>query len=1107
MADLKQFKQNNKIGYKDRNDEIVINAIYDDGPMFLGSQSIYETPFACVAKSMSCGIIDEYGNEIIPFEYEEIYYLFDNLFAARRKEKKGQWSFGVIDSEGNVLIPFKYKYIDKIGKYIKCCNKANSKRKYSFQLMDTEGRIFEYNALNESEWYNSNCKIIYQGKGVKSEYGYLITRDDNGLGAINSDGLIIVPSKYEEIHCVRKDRFVARLKTEESWRFGVIDNNGKIIIPFEYKFISHESNAFYECYKECRCEYNCNNWNSHALTPEYLDKKDVTWYNEKGEFVCSLKSKIISNNLLGVQSNEKWGVINQSNSRIVNFIYDDVDCIQNYIIVSKDKNVGILDDKGRLIINPSYESIECIVVEDKNYGGFSSPISYGRYSKEYVFDSSNNNSKIYSKKIVHNSGYYGYGRSNGIEITGKDKFDFNRYFILTTNQYSELFSVEKGLLPNSRFETIRQLSNISFAVKENNKWGVFRADTSNLIIECEYDRIRYEGHHVVLLQKDGLWGAKTLVNETYPNFTLFYDVDVPVNFKEIEILEPSELIFGVKRERERYNGEKVEEYSIINNKGQVLGQMSEFYYLDRQCAIFNSNYDRILASKKNKFGFISVRGYVAIPFQYDEVTYREDGYFDVCKNENWGVIDMSGREIVSIKYSEKIPQEWNNTIVKNAHTGRLGILAEDGSEKVPSIYEHLKIGNNFIFYGFKGYEIKGGDFFSNIQSAIWGVMNMDGKVIIEPKYDCYIEQYGLLLAGRDGRMLYHHDSDYGSDYSGVYDLYSSTGELIFGGFSEFQYNESNELYIFFLGGKWSIYSECVDEWNNITIHDYTFIRGIGLWLFLDKNLKSIIRYENGKQAAIKRGAICNIEVKKQENRNIYVYNLPISIMARGFCGINNNVLLIGDSNDSNRNIAAIDIKTGKRTPFYSDLIVVSESLFYFSENGKIGIRNFEDVIKQAKYTFLTLPQEGFFFAAEELDEKQSRLLLFSIFDENVHEIAIEKIDTKDLIEETAYGRLLISFDDTSHNIKDIILPKLDLFDDSFKQLVSGEQSDYFCSKYKNIYWLSCDSRLHDNNFHEDDGDDRDFDESDYAEDTWYALTDGMYGDYPGGDVDYEIFGF
>ena len=29
----------------------------------------------------------------------------------------------------------------------------------------------------------------------------------------------------------------------------------------------------------------------------------------------------------------------------------------------------------------------------------------------------------------------------------------------------------------------------------------------------------------------------------------------------------------------------------------------------------------------------------------------------------------------------------------------------------------------------------------------------------------------------------------------------------------------------------------------------------------------------------------------------------------------------------------------------------------------------------------------------------------------------------------------------------------------------------------------------------------------YAEDTWDAMTDGMYGDYPGSDVDYDNFGF
>ena len=40
-------------------------------------------------------------------------------------------------------------------------------------------------------------------------------------------------------------------------------------------------------------------------------------------------------------------------------------------------------------------------------------------------------------------------------------------------------------------------------------------------------------------------------------------------------------------------------------------------------------------------------------------------------------------------------------------------------------------------------------------------------------------------------------------------------------------------------------------------------------------------------------------------------------------------------------------------------------------------------------------------------------------------------------------------------------------------------------------------------FHEDDYDP----DNNWREEEWDALTDGQYGDYPGGDVDYDAFGF
>ena len=34
-----------------------------------------------------------------------------------------------------------------------------------------------------------------------------------------------------------------------------------------------------------------------------------------------------------------------------------------------------------------------------------------------------------------------------------------------------------------------------------------------------------------------------------------------------------------------------------------------------------------------------------------------------------------------------------------------------------------------------------------------------------------------------------------------------------------------------------------------------------------------------------------------------------------------------------------------------------------------------------------------------------------------------------------------------------------------------------------------------------------FDGEDWEAETWYAMTDGQYGDYPGECIDYEAFGF
>ena len=164
--------------------------------------------------------------------------------------------------------------------------------------MDNYGHIFNYSDLREMEyWLNTNNTLVYFGKAFDTVHSNLIIQKNDKWGVINNDGENIIETKYDELHCVGKDRFVVRLNDKDNWYFGVINSKNDIIINFDYKYISWKSNYFYECYRECN--YNLDTkykWN------EYTDKTGLVWFNYIGEKICELESKILSNNYLGVLS-------------------------------------------------------------------------------------------------------------------------------------------------------------------------------------------------------------------------------------------------------------------------------------------------------------------------------------------------------------------------------------------------------------------------------------------------------------------------------------------------------------------------------------------------------------------------------------------------------------------------------------------------------------------------------------------------------------------------------------------------------------------------------------------------------------------------------------
>jgi hypothetical protein len=186
--------------------------------------------------------------------------------------------------------------------------------------------------------------------------------------------------------------------------------------------------------------------------------------------------KKLTDNLFAVCSNNKWGVVNQSEKQIVNFLYDAIEIVQNHLIVTTDNRVGVLDENGSIIMNPSYNKIENVFINNKTYWVYdelnhNKKVVFGHYCKECVFDTIDCNASFFHRLF---SATLPFSLSNGKKIINvkPDEYNFENLFILTSDDYCELFSIKQGILSKSRFDEIRGLNDNSFAVRKRGKWGV-----------------------------------------------------------------------------------------------------------------------------------------------------------------------------------------------------------------------------------------------------------------------------------------------------------------------------------------------------------------------------------------------------------------------------------------------------------------------------------------------------------------------------------------------------------------------------------------------------------------------------------------------------------
>ena len=1092
---LSRIRIGNLYGYKNEKDEIVIS------PQFIDAQASFTNGYAIVQIDNYCGIIEETGKFLLDCQYEEICPIKNGLFIVRVKKEQYDWAVGVIDINKKIVIDFNYKVIRKSqnSDFIVCYKNAQCDYSHSSYSHCKE---YKYSKLTSPSWFNIEGEKIYEGDA--NAYGEYIIIGDRRNVIINKNGELLFDGSYVEIKYLFGHYFKAKKDCNEGSSYGVIDERGKLIIDFIYDEIDDGgNNAFVNGeLKHCKGDYiRCiSNKNEivQANSEQRSDDKTIAWYNTTGKQLFEGEG-IIEGDLLCIKKGTKWGAINIEGERILNYTYDKIISVGGYIVVSVEGKIGLLNYKGNLIISPIYIEIENVYIEKKVYDVLHGKKLYCSYSPDFKFDTEKIENAYYCRFQFRKY----WPRFGELEVVELSKFEINHIFILRTDTYDELFTIEDGLLDNSRFDSIFAITNKCFVVKDNDLYGIYHTDVSKTIIPCEYERIIYEGDNVVLVQKNGLWGAMG-IDVIVDNELL---TQIPTEYNEIKNLYHLGL-FGVKKSFENYSGKK-EGYTIINRKGEPYIKIIDDYLLEHiiedqdGTAYFESQfeyhtYSLVKTSLRGKWGFISLYGHISIPFKYDEVEERKDGKYNVRIGKAWGVMDLEGREIVAIKYKNKIPLPIENSIVVDIFSNYEGVLSESGKEKIPTIYNNILSSGQFFWvgYGSKPSHNAVPNFFSGYEYrlAIWGCIDMNGTKLVPVKYDCFKQLDNFILAGRDGSMLaegqWGTDTYYESEYGGVYDLYSNDGSFLLGGFDKMEIDHN--LLLFFLGGEWEN-----NDYDGVS--SFSYISNSGLCLVTDMNIRTILPLKNGKTCDF-LGTSVKIRKTNENGKKIDYWNVPLELFIKDRPKVGNNFIIIKEKGMK----FAIRLSDGAKTDPYEEMDNINEDMFFFRKDGLSGITTFEYILVKPDYSLLTIPINGLLFGIKREGNENCRVEIIDIngITERQPVIAISECEYRKMLPKVKRGELRIIRRDHDDGTNDLTIPNPDLFEKDFLNQYKLVKDKWLSYRNAEKYWFSND--LAD----VDASPDYSYmpDNEDYGRDTWDAMTDGMYGDYPGGDIDYEFLG-
>lgn len=510
-------------------------------------ETISEYKYFVVKENNQYGVIDTQGNKLIETKYEDvkipnpekaIFICYENT-TTKVLNEKGEGIF----TEYENIEPLRLKNVSSDLMYEKSVLKYSENGKYG--IIDFNGKKI--------------TKAIYEEiDTLQFKEGELLVKQEGKYGIINIKGATLVKADYDKIETdkfyeekngYKNAGYIVSKTTDEGYRYGYVNLEGKEIIETKYndlyRITEVNSDDIYIICAE-NGKYGLLKNDKQIIDNEYQSLV----YNETNNSLIALKGK-------------KYGVISITGNTIVPFEYKQIDITGEYIYgTTTDENVKIFDSKGQE--TNIDENLSIINIKDTDYKMYIQNIDNKTTYNIYINEQKITENEYTYIQYLHDNYFIvcnAEGKLGIIDDNEKIKVEINYNSIQiientnmiqainndtkTTEIYSKemkkISELENATIENNKEyikvyneEEIKYISkdekevknievftnNKIFAKKSGNKWG-FEDITGNKIVDYKYEKVtELNQYGFAGIKQNGKWGVinsegEIIVEPTY----------------------------------------------------------------------------------------------------------------------------------------------------------------------------------------------------------------------------------------------------------------------------------------------------------------------------------------------------------------------------------------------------------------------------------------------------------------------------------------------------------------------------------------------------------------------------------------------------------------